>query len=461
MKNLISVIVCTGLLAFMSIGCEGLTEGYETDPNNPSDAPADLQLTGSQVALGLFFEAEGGRLASMWAGQFTGSDRQYVDYQNYDPPSSEFNGPWGVAYSNVVQQMRIVQDKSDELNNQILKGIAQVMEAQVMGTVTALWGDVPFEQAGNVDEYPNPNYDVQADVYANVQSLLDEGIANLESGVGIPPEDDIFFGGDADSWIEVAHTLKARYYLHTGEYGLAEQHAGQGISSPEGSMTLAHGGSYAGDLNIYYSFGLVDRPGYLTAVGAFAPSEFLERNHDKTDESERFAYTYVGEDGVYDLNYEGKFGFNASFPLVTHKENQLILAESILQQDIDALGAQEEAIDALNSVRAVLQDEFPDGEYEDFTIVDFQNGGIENPDGDESAGEALWREIIEERYYSLLAQYEVFNDVRRTDNLLGIPANRGDELPERFLYPQSEINSNENVPDQTDDALFQPTPVNQ
>ena len=32
---------------------------------------------------------------------------------------------------------------------------------------------------------------------------------------------DIFFNGDAEKWIKVANTLKARFFMHTKEYDLA------------------------------------------------------------------------------------------------------------------------------------------------------------------------------------------------------------------------------------------------
>lgn len=453
MKRLTIANFITVSMLVLFVGCNEFVSGdkFENDPNSPTDAPEDLQISGSQIALGLFFESEGNRLANMWSDQFTGSERQYASLENYNVAQGEFNGPWGDAYSGVVQQTRIVQDKAAEVNNLILQGIAQVMEAQVMGTVTALWGDVPFEEAANVEEFPNPTYDAQSDVYNSVQSLLDDAIANIESGEGVPPESDIFFAGDPDSWLQVAHTLKARYYLHTGNHSEALDHADQGITDPEDSMLMPHGGAYGGDLNTFYSFGQIDRLGYMTASNAYAVSQFEDRQNDKTDESERSAFYYDGGN----LNYGGFFGFAASFPLVTFEENQLILAESELEANGDELAA----IDELNVLRSHLQDTYPDGTYEDYTIVDFETGGTAR-DGADSTEDAIRTEIFEERYFSLLAQYEAFIDIQRSDNILDIePSGSNEQIPARFLYPQSEINSNENTPDQSSSELFDPLPV--
>jgi len=50
---------------------------------------------------------------------------------------------------------------------------------------------------------------------------------------------------------------------------------------------------------------------------------------------------------------------------------------------------------------------------------------------------------------------EGFTDVRRMKNAQGVPANVGSSIPARFLFPQSEVNTNKaNVPmDQLDAFL--------
>jgi len=74
------------------------------------------------------------------------------------------------------------------------------------------------------------------------------------------------------------------------------------------------------------------------------------------------------------------------------------------------------------------------------------------------------REILEERYVSFFGQIEGFNDMRRTqtETLVRVPVapNAGTELPQRFLYPQSEIDRNASTPSPIP-GLFARTPANQ
>jgi starch-binding outer membrane protein, SusD/RagB family len=78
--------------------------------------------------------------------------------------------------------------------------------------------------------------------------------------------------------------------------------------------------------------------------------------------------------------------------------------------------------------------------------------------------QALLREILEERYVNFFGQIEGFNDVRRTqdETLVRVPVqpNAGTQLPQRFLYPQSEIDRNASTPSPIPGLLVR-TPANQ
>ncbi|MDX5438269.1 MAG: SusD/RagB family nutrient-binding outer membrane lipoprotein, partial [Pontibacter sp.] len=432
-------------LAVSVMGCEGFVEGFEEDPNNPSGNSVDVNNMIQGVMLGdaLLHEGEMARMAGMWTDQFTGSDRQYVNLNQYLVTAGDFDSPWSTIYYATVTQARLAKQKArNELNPKIL-GVAQVLEAHAVGTAAALFGDVPYSEV-TIEE--NPAFDPQEQVYAGVQALLDSAIANLELNRGIlKAEKDLYYSGDAQKWLRVAYTLKARYYLHTGDYAMAEEAAEKGIASPEGTMVTPHYGSYY-NVNVFYSFGQLERPGYMTAENAFGPmlidpaqkGEFAKnRNNIKTDETARFNYYYTGEDGSYDLNYDDNaaFGYNQGYPMVTYAETQLILAEARARQD-NLVGA----LEALNEYRSTLNDMYGEGSYLPYLITDFAIGGIEN-NGSLSPKQALLTEILEERYVTFIGNIEAFNDARRTDNLLGIPVKgTANQLPERFLYPQDEVN---------------------
>ena len=481
----IYIFLLTAML--MAGSCKKFTEGLNTSPNSPTSAPYTLVLNGAQVSAILVYEGNLARIAGIFSRSFTGADRQYVSLNNYNSSSSDYNDTWDNLYSIVIGQLKIVELQSQAVNDKVTTGIAQVMMAQAFGLAADLWGDVPFKEAGDAAKYPTPKFDKQEDVYAGIQSLLDSAIGNLQANVGNGPgEKDIYFQSDPDKWIATAHTLKARYYLHTKDYVNSIAQAQQGIAAPAGNMMDPHGTSYTADFNIYYAFLSYDRVGYMNAEGAIAaawldPSSPSYRGDAKTDETARFEYLYQsglntsGLDPNVLSNFDGwgnpasQDGFFAgetSFPLVTFEENQLILAEALMKNSTPDATA---ALQALNKHRQYMatggyinSGYLPDGHrYDDYDLSDFTPGGMANPTASGLTQEqALLRKILEEKYVSMVGQIEQFNDVRRTKNLLGIPPTTGAKLPQRLLYPQDEINTNPNTPKLVAGDLLKETTVN-
>ncbi|MCB0563244.1 MAG: SusD/RagB family nutrient-binding outer membrane lipoprotein [Phaeodactylibacter sp.] len=456
-KNIFSCLLGFALLSFSA--CSDFVDSYQEDPNNASDAPIEAVLNAAFTGTIIAHEGEDARLACMWSRQFTGSDRQYAALELYGVNAENFD--WDKYYL-VAENSKIVIDKSAATNDKLASGIARTLQAHSYGMMASMWGDIPYTQANKFLEFPDPAYDPQSDVYNDVQTLLDQAISDLS---GTPTSSgiaslDFYFGGNATKWSQVASSLKARYALHLGQYSTAINSATKGVKSVGDEWIIPHTtGSYNQDQNIYYSFGQSDREGYMTANNAYLPAildpaNAAYRGNNKTDESARFAFAFTGEESSYDLNYDGMWAATASFPLVTVIENELIMAEAEWRGNSDP----DAALTHLNNVRAMLAAQFPAGKYEPYTLADFDNGGIASRPG-LSRNDALLYEIMEEKYVSLMGQMEVFNDVRRTDNLLELPPTSGSQLPQRFLYPQEEIDANVNTPNPIPD-LFEKTPIN-
>ncbi len=484
-KIQINIYLFSVILLFFASSCKKVVENINIDPNNPTSAPYSLVLNGAEVAGILIYEGNLARIAGMFSRSFTGVDRQYVSLNNYNSSSVDYNDTWDGLYATVLTQEKTVAAQAALVNDKTTVGIAQVLMAQGFGLAADLWGDVPFSEVGDPAKYPTPKFDAQADVYKGVQLLLDSAIINLSAKVGNGPgTKDIYFGGNASKWLKVAYTLKARFSLHTKDYAGAIVNAGKGISDAANNMVDPHGQSYLIDFNVYYSFLSYDRPGYMNAEGAIAPAYLdstntLYKGNSKTDETARFEFYYqqqlnsngldpnvlVSFDWGNPADQDGFFGASTPFPLVTFEENQLILAEAYIKSSSDVTNA----LAALNSHRAYLNTGaninsgyLADGsQYLPYVIADFAPGGIVNPT---SAGltqsNALLTEILKEKYVTLIGQIEQFNDVRRTHNFLKIPPTTGNNLPQRFLYPQDEINTNPNTPKLSAGDLFTVTTVN-
>ena len=223
MKNIKNTLVVTALSAGLAAGtwsCQSVVEGHEVSPNAPTNVAAEQMLLGTELALNVAMQGEAARMSGIFVGYFTGADRQYISYEDYAVTSGDFNGFWGSAYAGVIKNCRVMQEKLTPLNNRMFIGVTQVMEAYAFGTLTSLFGDIPFSEAIN-DDIAAPAFDGQVSVYAGIQTILDDAIANLQSGAGSIPSGDLYYGSNAASWVELAYSLKARYYLHVGDYANA------------------------------------------------------------------------------------------------------------------------------------------------------------------------------------------------------------------------------------------------
>jgi hypothetical protein len=469
MKKIFIKKACLCLLITSLFGCTSFVEDINVDPDLISDADGGSILQGALIA-NQFFQTSGNvRDAMLWLNQANGEDRQYLALNNWNNSTAgNFDGLWNGAYVNVITQTKIISAKATASENSKLKGVAQVVEAHCIGTITSLWGDAPYSAIDTDGKNLTPKYDAQADIYSSIQTTLDEAIANLAAPGKIPSDKDLYYAGDASKWMKLAYTLKARFYLHTKEYAKAKTNALLGIDSPSGDFMAKFGPSYGQSFNPFYSFLVYDRDSYMSgdsyAARLLDPTAALYRGNAKTDESARFAFTYSQEGNYfapYELNYlnvfdwgqtNGKFGGDSSMPMVTYGESLLIIAE------VDARNTFASGLTSYNRYRALLNNAYSIGidnsgyesatfAYLPYTSNDFIVGGSENSSGNLTTQNALLREIFQERYIYFLGNYESFNDYGRSNNMAEIQLKTGfDGTPQRFLYPQVEINSNPNTP---------------
>ena len=201
-------IFLSGLVAASLVSCDKSLEKVNENENRATDAPLSAVFNGSMVAIIQANEGENARLACIWSRQFTGTDRQYSAFNAYTITAEDFD--WAGFYY-AVANLNISISKSDAEGNGFYSGVAKVVKAHQFGTLASLWGDAPFYQSVDLVNFPFPSFDPQTTIYTEVQSLLDEGINDLENGAGTGT--DFYFSGDKAAWLKVAHTLKARYYL--------------------------------------------------------------------------------------------------------------------------------------------------------------------------------------------------------------------------------------------------------
>jgi starch-binding outer membrane protein, SusD/RagB family len=438
-----AVVLCFGgALA----GCSSFLDADKAtrDPNLPSAATRDQLFVGAQA--NIFAQQEGplAMIACQWMQQCSGINGRFVQIQDsYDIDASTFDLPFQEVYSaGGLLSLRSIQASAEADGNAVYQGIAQVLEALLMGTTADIWGNIPYSEA--VGDNPRPAFDDQMAVYASLQTLLDEAITNIGGAGNGPGAVDLFFGDSPlaqqkAKWIEVARTLKARYHLHTAEvlgaaaYTAARAAAQQGISSDDNDLLTAHTGTTS-ERNMWVQFQNTSGFGQDLVAGKRLVDLMIADNDPRLPEY--FGRNENGGFGGFDVTtgttdpdeisqLSGSERHNDAFrqPLVTWEENQLILAETNFR--LAGAGAAQPFLDA---VRAA-------------------HGKPSVP--------ATLEAIMHEKYISLFQNLEVWNDWKRTCLPQLRPALGKQAIPGRIYYGQTEEQTNpDNTPPSSEQDLF-------
>jgi hypothetical protein len=403
-------------------GCNDFLTGGElsTDPNRPLAATANQLFEGAQANIWSVYASDPSRLACIITEQCAGTNAQYQALgENFSIDENTTNGLFTTVYSGGgLIDIRKEQNLARQAGDSLFLGIAQVQEAMLMGYAADVFGDVPYTQ---VYQDTPPKLDPQMAVYDSLQLVLSRAIANMAAkgptNIG-PGASDLNYGGNRTKWTQLAHTMKARLFLHTAEvrgasaYQSALAEARQGITDPANNyMALFSGNS--GEQNFLFQFAAVQRPGYL-APGPFAIQLMESRNDPRLEK-------YFQPD-LSDFADEWAFDPSSPQPVVTAEENLLILAESAFRT-----GDQNAARTALNQEKAA--------------------DGV-TPTPSSETGNALLKDILDEKYIALYGQIEPWNDYKRNcyPNI-DVPAGaRGKKFPARLLYDTSERQTNPNIP---------------
>lgn len=228
------------ILVFSSCKKEFLN--INTDPNNPTDAPIDLLLPTAQRTLGDALSMGGGnngglsQILEVYVHRI--STREEAD--QYGALGNEFytSLAWPKFYSSspppgasaplngILPNLEEIIQKSTTDNNLYYRGIAKILKAYTYSQLVDVFGDIPFSEANQLNSEENPvvypKFDDDAEIYPQLFTILDEGIADLstpaeDAGALQPADDDVIYAGDVELWIKAANTIKLKLYNQVRE----------------------------------------------------------------------------------------------------------------------------------------------------------------------------------------------------------------------------------------------------
>ncbi|MTI20932.1 SusD/RagB family nutrient-binding outer membrane lipoprotein [Fulvivirga sp. RKSG066] len=280
MKN-INKIISSLLLLFFVAACTDDFEEINTDPNNPTEVPAENLFTQAQFALAdrMWGRAMNFEFGMLMVQHF--SQNEYAEDSRYNQQPSGFSASWQSFYAGGLidlEEAKAITENNEGLADAVRKNrLAQIAITRVwaLQIVTDIWGDVPYSEAFNPEEFPNPAYDSQEAIYTGLLAELNAAIALIntdEAGFG---SGDIIYGGDMELWGKFANSLKLKIGMR-----MSDANSSVGNAAVTEALNSSLGLISSNDENALFTFNADQRianPFYVDAITRddFCVSEIL------------------------------------------------------------------------------------------------------------------------------------------------------------------------------------------
>lgn len=211
-KHSVLTVFFLSLLVVGTNSCETTELEILENPNAlaPGEADVNFYLNNIQVNLADFFESvteegmEVTRILHMFGPLYSNA---------YQAP--QFDNSYNLAYSGILADIRALEPLAEEQELYTHLGIAKVIEAYVMMTLVDYFGPMPYSEALQGTDNLNPGLDSGEEIYASVETLLNEAIEEFNKEEAAKPDNDLYYNGSDARWIELANTLKLKMYVQT------------------------------------------------------------------------------------------------------------------------------------------------------------------------------------------------------------------------------------------------------
>ncbi len=440
--------------------------------------------------------------------------------ESYAIPNDYTNFEWGDIFS-TLNRYDYIEKQGIQNKLPFYVGVAKTMKAFHFSSLVDVYGDVPYSQAFDVAGKVQPKYDKGQDIYNDLIKQLDSAVTYFDNAKDFyanqpaataktDDQYDIMFGrgkgasvsSRLDKWVKLANTIKLKLLLH--EYRVIDDTYrateiqkitanGRGFIAANQSASVNPG--YANSPNqispFFGNFNTTTGPSNNAAyyrANTYAVNFYISTG----DERQISFYVPVSSYNVVG-NYDGDpnavvntkssaIGGGYGGTAKSASQDQLILS------DFESLFIQAEAAQRGWLPGATAQPLYESAVTQNFIYLDPDNDPVADAAdaADYLAGNGLlttptslqyvnWAAatdkialIMTQKWASMnsINWVEAWTDYRRTgfpvSTILGLSkaaSHVQEKIPIRYLYPQTELNTNAaNVPTQTTADLFN-TPI--
>ncbi|CAM4182132.1 SusD/RagB family nutrient-binding outer membrane lipoprotein [Gillisia hiemivivida] len=191
-------------------------ENLNRDPKNPTQVKAEFLFTAATNSLSdQMTSANVNTNVFRFFAQYL-TTTTYLDEPNYvlnqrNIPQNHSSELYRDVIFDLQNAKAVVEADTEitEAERSARLGQIEVLEVYAWSVQVDTFGDVPYTQAINAEEFPSPVYDDAATIYADLISRLNAVGANIQAGQGFTGAD-ILYNGDMEKWNKFANSLQLR-----------------------------------------------------------------------------------------------------------------------------------------------------------------------------------------------------------------------------------------------------------
>jgi hypothetical protein len=147
----------------------------------------------------------------------TNASNNNWNFTRWNSTASSVAFPWQAWYVNTAVNFTPLIEAAEKVGAYHYEGVAKIIKAWGFGAIADAYGMMPYDQFDDPSTF-TPKFDDGSYVQKQILELLDEGIADLgkvqDANAPALSKGDVLNGGNTDTWIRLAHSLKARFMVH-------------------------------------------------------------------------------------------------------------------------------------------------------------------------------------------------------------------------------------------------------
>ncbi|RAJ06956.1 SusD-like starch-binding protein associating with outer membrane [Chitinophaga skermanii] len=200
MKKLIKSCLALAI-GGLTLGACSISDDMNVNPNLPKEGSNAFLLTYAiQQTPNMVETIYGNLYIQHW------SEKIYTDasrYTNINFSNYSFYADPLMNLQSIIEAKNL-SDEDGSVANQV--AVARILRAIFYWHMTDRWGDIPYTNALKGQRVPDPAYDTQQAIYADLFKELKAAQAQIDAGKG--PTGDILYNGNMTKWKHLANTVR-------------------------------------------------------------------------------------------------------------------------------------------------------------------------------------------------------------------------------------------------------------